>query len=443
MTQFQFYKSFLFVVELLLAEFCYLNQLKHKNFFPLRAIGCTAAVFLAAFLLPSDIENTLYKSGVFLLIFLFTVLASFTIYKENFFTVAFCCIAGYTTQHLAYELYNLLLLLVGFTDNSGFYGVSDFWLVFPNIVTFVLYLCAYFIVYFVCYWLFARNVDKDGVRIQRMMILFFAVFIFVVDNLLNMLVVYNPVEGARLYRIIIGVLNMLCCFVSLYLQFEVALRKKIENEFDAMQHIWEEKKKQYEISKQNIDLINMKCHDLRYRIRNMGGQSVIPPEAIDDVAHNIRIYDSVVKTGNVAIDTILTEKSLLCNKEQINLECIIDGEQLSFMSAEDIYILFGNIVDNAVEAVGKLPQEMRIISLHVRKVNQMLLVHECNYFDGEIVFENGLPKTKKADKNYHGIGTKSIKYICEKYGGSVRMCTKENRFFCDLLFFPQSGNDSI
>ena len=68
----------------------------------------------------------------------------------------------------------------------------------------------------------------------------------------------------------------------------------------------------------------------------------------------ISIYDSMLKTGNEALDVIFAEKSLVCRKNDIKLNCMIDGAKLSFMENTDIYALFGNLMDNAIEAIEKL-----------------------------------------------------------------------------------------
>ena len=64
----------------------------------------------------------------------------------------------------------------------------------------------------------------------------------------------------------------------------------------------------------------------------------------------------------------------------------------------------------------------------------MVSIHVENYYDDkeEIIFENGLPKTKK-DKNYHGFGMRSIKMICEKYGGSVLASAEDGIFNLDMI----------
>ena len=55
-------------------------------------------------------------------------------------------------------------------------------------------------------------------------------------------------------------------------------------------------------------------------------------------------------TGNHALDVILTEKSLICKQKEIKLTCMADGKQLAFMQTTDLYSIFGNLLNNSIEA---------------------------------------------------------------------------------------------
>lgn len=438
MTQFVIYKSFLFVTELLAAEIIYMYGLRRQSLAPLRIVLGAAACYLFAFLFPSALQNAFYVAFVFLMIFLFTIAVSKVIFKEKLLTLFFCCIAGYTTQHLAYEIYNLILNVIGANAETplGVYG-SEFSGMFTNPFLIAVYGSVYVFTYFLCWIVFGKKFRRrQDVQLQFSFVLAFVIFILIVDILLNAIVVYYLTGPEfKLAVLLIGIYNILCCIVALYMQFEVALRRKLETTLDTVQRMWHQAKEQYVISKENIELINLKCHDLKHQIRSFGGGETISPSVLSDIENRISIYDSSVKTGNNALDVILTEKSLLCNKNAVKFSCIVDGDTLGFMKEEDIYTLFGNLVDNAIEAVLKLEPERRVISLSVKSVDDMVAVRTRNYFAADIVFENGLPKTTKADKEYHGYGMRSIKCICEQYNGDLSVKTEDDVFHVCILFF--------
>ena len=75
----------------------------------------------------------------------------------------------------------------------------------------------------------------------------------------------------------------------------------------------------------------------------------------------IKIYEAQNKTGNKVLDAVLTSKSLYCQNNGIGLTCVADGSALNFMEDMDISALFGNILDNAIEASMMLDQEKRFI----------------------------------------------------------------------------------
>ena len=146
------------------------------------------------------------------------------------------------------------------------------------------------------------------------------------------------------------------------------------------------------------------------------------------------IYDSHVNSGNDAVDLILTEKMLVCQKYQIIFSYMIEGEKLDFMSTSDTYALFGNAIDNAIESLQKAPVEKRTMMLRVEAHGEILHFHLDNYCENLPEFVDGLPQTTKTDHNYHGFGTRSISYIAEKYGAHLTMCTSDQHFILDILF---------
>lgn len=67
-----------------------------------------------------------------------------------------------------------------------------------------------------------------------------------------------------------------------------------------------------------------------------------------------------------------------------------------------------------------------------RQKNFALLRFE-NCFEGELTFENGLPRTTKGNTDYHGYGLKSIRRTAQKYGGTVTVNTRKNWFELKIL----------
>lgn len=218
-------------------------------------------------------------------------------------------------------------------------------------------------------------------------------------------------------------------------------QKELESELKIVENLWRKNEEIYELSKANVDFINMKCHDLRHRIRNVRKRELLDENEMEEIEHAIDIYDGMLKTGNEVLDVILSEESIFCNENNIRLLCNIDGSLLNFMRQADIYSIFQNGIHNAVDAVLRLEEpERRIIRLTVKRVESMISIHMENYvcYGDQIKFENGLPVSRKPDKEYHGFGMRSMRLSVEKYGGVLCADIKENIFCVDIMI-PYRG----
>ena len=211
----------------------------------------------------------------------------------------------------------------------------------------------------------------------------------------------------------------------------------LKNEIATIRQLWLQDKRQYEIAKENIDLINIKCHDLKHKIRAIRNGADASDAELKEIENAVAIYDSVVHTGCDPIDVVLTEKSLICAKRNIKLSCMADGSGLAFMNESELYSLFGNMLTNAVNAVCKLADESaRVIDLTVLRNAGLSMIHCINYFDGEIAFDGELPKTDKQDASEHGFGMKSMRMLVKKYGGEMFL-TAENGVFDLKIVIPE------
>lgn len=212
-------------------------------------------------------------------------------------------------------------------------------------------------------------------------------------------------------------------------------------EKDALRNIMEMQYKNYQLSRESIDVVNQKYHDLKHQINLLRSQADAGKsrDYLDKMEHEIKVYETQNKTGNRILDAVLTNKSMVCQKREIELKVIMEGQSLSFMDDMDISALFGNMLDNAIESVSRQKEkEKRLIWLYVSREKQFVRIRTENYCDEKIQFRNGMPVTNKKDKRLHGYGMKSICATVEKYGGSTVACQRDNWFELKILI-PISG----
>ena len=93
-----------------------------------------------------------------------------------------------------------------------------------------------------------------------------------------------------------------------------------------------------------------------------------------------------------------------------------------------VYSLFGNALDNAIEAVTPLEPDRRYIGLQVRAERGMLLIRMENCAAEPLHFVDGLPQTTKGDARWHGFGVKSIRRIVQQHGGTLTMQAQDGMF---------------
>ena len=195
----------------------------------------------------------------------------------------------------------------------------------------------------------------------------------------------------------------------------------------------------YQQSQESIDMINRKYHDLKHQIAvlraEIGTRQKL--DSLDQIERDIRAYESQNRTGNQVLDAILTGKSSYCLEHGIIFTCVADGSALDFLGVVEVSALFGNALDNAIEAVSKLTApEQRLIHLSVTRQKGFLRIKVENRCVDDLVVGEELPKTTKEDKGLHGYGLKSIRATVEQYGGSVTL-RAENGWFTLGVLIPR------
>ena len=216
---------------------------------------------------------------------------------------------------------------------------------------------------------------------------------------------------------------------------------QIRFEKETLHNIMEMQYKNYQLSKENIDMVNRKYHDLKHQINLLKTQAYVGKSTsyLEKMEREIRVYETQNKTGNQILDAVLTNKAMICQNKEIELKFIVDGGALSFMEDMDVSALFGNMLDNAIESAEKQREKQkRLIWFYVTKEKQFVRIRTENYCDEKIQFKNGMPVTTKKDRRLHGYGMKSIKSTVEKYHGSV-VAAQENNWFELKILLPAGG----
>lgn len=387
-------------------------------------------------------QNALGRSTIYIALFAATIAHVRLCFDEPFLTILFCCSVAYAAQNLCYKLY---LTVVCGAELLRFSGGSFPFDVYSRLFHHGFYVAAALVLY----WLFLRRAARLAAicRLDRQMLSLSVVVLLITAILCSVEDVYfarlsigweNQFEHTALFALRQSgtLFSVTCCAIVLLLAWRTIEQRELAQEVEYLQHTIRQSQRQYEISRDTIERINIKCHDIKYQIASLAAQGrPLGPDAVYDLEKAISIYDTRIETHNQLLDVLLTEKSLYCEQNGIQLSCMVDGEKLAFLENSDLYCLFGNVIDNALEAVAAVPQrERRIINLVVKARGCMLLIQQDNYFDGTLTFQNGLPLTTKADTSCHGFGLRSIQMIVHKYDGELTAHVDGDVFHLNILF---------
>jgi hypothetical protein len=342
--------------------------------------------------------------------------------------ILFAGSGGYATEHITFALVRIIQYLTGLNDQM--LGV-----VLENIIfRFLAYIAVAWIVYI---FVLKKNRTKGEFRQDDVRIIQFSVIILFAAIILS---VFNTGRTSQdsTYNFYSHVLcpaySMMCCMLVIALEQYCFRENRLNTEKETMEQLLQMANAQQKSSKEAIDIINIKCHDLKHQMKQLQKveNDMERSKYIEEIRDAISIYDATYHTGCEALDYILREKTLISDEYEIAFSCMADGTAVNFMDKTDLYALLGNALDNALEQEAKEDKDKRIISLSIQKKGLMSMIHLENTCTNPPQFHNGKPITTKKDKNFHGFGVKSISYIVEKYDGDIIMCMKDNKYVLNI-----------
>jgi len=426
-----------FVASIMLAQFLifWFSSKRQKGFIWKSIIGVliilgisSSYVFIRPTLLRSTLPFSIFEPitiSWYLIMVALTTLLCKILFVNTWWENTFRANCAYLLQQIAYILYYGMLLRYQ-------RSILNYWYL-RFFIPFAIYGAIYTVVYFLHTKRLNNIKDRESTTDKKMLSISIILFaLIVLFNLFMQGYVWRtPVTQAYRGAFII----FMGCTMAAFAQLALFNMKNLNREVTLLKKFLHEKQRQYEISKETIDIINHKCHNLKHHIQAYRVASQDEKDnTLLEIEKAVMIYDTVVKTDNEAVNIILTEKTLHCEAQKIRLACIVDSKDLGFISTIDVYAMLGNALDNAIECVEQYEDPLkRIISLNIHSENGFLIIRMDNYFEGNLDMEEGLPLTTKKDKNYHGFGVKSIKLLVEKYNGTVLIDIIDKSFSLQIV----------
>ncbi|MCD8106193.1 MAG: ATP-binding protein [Lachnospiraceae bacterium] len=201
------------------------------------------------------------------------------------------------------------------------------------------------------------------------------------------------------------------------------------------QILMEKKQQQYTAQVASIDAVNRRYHDLKHYLTAVETMNTRELNAsVLAMRQEIEAYECMQKTGSRTLDILLSERMCECQKKGIRLIPYIDARQIDFIHVTDLCVIFGNAMDNAIEATEKLEYvNMKEISIKIGVSEELLIMRFHNYYDGSLRYDGQTLLTSKADSGSHGYGLESIREAAAKYSGTVAYDAEGNEFSLNIL----------
>lgn len=406
--------------------FVFAHRVPKRKYFYIKFIlfGIVGSILSTYLWMVSKEYGGEYRQLYAALVSFFVLIEIFVIfylsYKINVVECLTYVMAGWTMQHLSGKIQYFILM--AFNIQVDYFNYT--WQ-----YTLINALCLFFTT--LMNIIILQVFYKGDTRVKNPRIVFPLIIIVFVSVILS---AFSPYDINKKSEMFLNFYAVAFCLISLCFIYWSFDNTFLLNQLKFVKQLDEKKAKQYEISKESIDIINNRAHDLKKFISKFGdSKSLLTDEEVQLLKKHIDYYDKRCKTGNNALDTIINEKIFVFDNKKIKFNYIVDISGLSIFTDFEIYTLFGNILDNAEEALVKCDVNNRYDELRISKKDNLLIIHNENYTKENVKIKNNTLFTSKKDVMYHGYGTNSIKETVKKHNGICTFSCNDNVFSVDIL----------
>ena len=189
------------------------------------------------------------------------------------------------------------------------------------------------------------------------------------------------------------------------------------------------------MEKNRIQTHDMKHHLLILREYGQEKQWDSLMSYLNELSDDILVSQKAMWTQVGILDTLLEQKK--AKAESKGIEFRIRADRIGELPFSDMEIctLFSNLLDNAIEACEKIPDDRRWIEIHITRKSAMLYITISNSIKGRPLEKEGKLITNKENHQLHGYGIKSVQKIVRKYEGEFSYQVHENEFVVTITFW--------
>lgn len=295
------------------------------------------------------------------------------------------------------------------------------------------------ITYSVMLFLSNFKLVKNDVKVSSLHWL--SIFIIPAGTLVSALMIIMKVNSDNLTGALISIIILFVINIFVFYLYD-ALMKSYDEKMEKalLQQQNRAYLNQLEVIKQSQENLkefrhNVKNHVLSLKTLIENNDNNAATHYLNSVFNSIDIPDEYSKSGNNEIDSILNYKLNKANTFGIKTDININVPEKLNIRPFDLSVVFGNLLDNAIEAACKCNEKRIKISAELDR--NVLYINISNSFDGKLSYKGGKFVSTKVDAENHGMGINSVQKSLEKYKGAMELHHSDNMFFVDVLLYNQ------
>lgn len=276
-------------------------------------------------------------------------------------------------------------------------------------------------------------------QFQVALLVFFVSIIYCADLLSDIMFTSYQLSNQRILWIsdAIFFLIIVMLFLVLYLIRKLSMFYQDKQKWMLECQKEEYMNKEYRNLKNTKDVLKRWEHDYRNQMQTL--MSLMDLNRYDKAQEYILSLQEEftrslfqINTGDLILDMVLATKLQYADQNGIAIDLKICLEEPLPLREQDITSLFGNLLDNAIEANLRVESSKRYLQIQIKPLHSMIAIRVINSYDGIVQLEREHFISRK-NREGHGLGTRQIKDIVEKAGGFCKVEYTDERFIVQIV----------
>ncbi|WP_313164461.1 GHKL domain-containing protein [Sedimentibacter sp.] len=241
---------------------------------------------------------------------------------------------------------------------------------------------------------------------------------------------FNRTEMTILIISILGInFAILFLYDTMYFSFSAKTEKLL---LEQQNNAYE---KQLDIMQQSLDSLQTVRHDIKNHmivLRNLSKDDTKLDDYIDKIISSVDAKTVYSKSENIIIDSILNYKLKSIANMDIELQVDVSVPKEISISAYDMTVILGNLIDNAVTALKKC-SDKKLLSVKIIYSKGNILITFINTYSGVIKEKSGIFLTSKDDEKNHGIGLRNVEEAVKRNNGHMKIDYNDKEFKVNVI----------